>query len=88
MFAAVFAEMKTGNRAAALAAWQDVSELTRLLFAEPSPAPAKHWLARTGLIASAEVRLPMMEVSAELASRLDREIAMRVRPEARLVNAG
>ncbi len=88
IFAAVFAEMKTGNRAAALAAWQDVSELTRLLFAEPSPAPAKHWLARTGLIASAEVRLPMMEVSAELASRLDREIAMRVRPEARLVNAG
>jgi 4-hydroxy-tetrahydrodipicolinate synthase len=88
MFATVFAEMKTGNRAAALAAWQDVSELTRLLFAEPSPAPAKHWLARTGLIASAEVRLPMMEVSAELASRLDREIAMRVRPEARLVNAG
>jgi 4-hydroxy-tetrahydrodipicolinate synthase len=87
-FAEVFAQMKAGNRAAALAAWQDVAPLTRLLFAEPSPAPAKYWLARTGLIASAEVRSPMMEVSAELAELLDREIAMRVRPEARLVNAG
>jgi 4-hydroxy-tetrahydrodipicolinate synthase len=87
-FAEVFAQMKAGNRAAALAAWQDAAPLTRLLFAEPSPAPAKYWLARTGLIASAEVRSPMMEVSAELAERLDNEIAMRVRPEARVVNAG
>ena len=87
-FAAVFAQMKTGSRDAALAAWQTVSGLTRLLFAEPSPAPAKHWLARTGLIASAEVRSPMVEVSAELAARLDREIARRTKPELRLVNAG
>jgi len=47
------------------------------LFAEPSPSPAKYWLARTGLIDSAEVRLPMVEVSAELATRLDAEIARR-----------
>ena len=86
-FAAVFSQMKAGNREAALAAWQSVSELTRLLFAEPSPAPAKYWLARTGLIASAEVRLPMMKVTAELAARLDREIAMRNGPELRVVNA-
>ena len=69
--------MREGNRDAALARWQGVSELTRLLFAEPSPAPAKYWLARTGLIDSAEVRLPMVEVSAELAARLDAEIARR-----------
>jgi 4-hydroxy-tetrahydrodipicolinate synthase len=47
------------------------------LFAEPSPAPAKYWLARSGLIYSAEVRLPMVEVSAELAARLDLEIERR-----------
>jgi len=87
-FAAVFAHMRAGNREAALAAWQSVAELTRLLFAEPSPAPAKHWLARTGLIASAEVRLPMVEVSNELAARLDREVARRPSPELRLVKAG
>ena len=76
-FAAIPAHLKAGNAAAAAACWHQVDELTRLLFAEPSPAPAKHWLARTGLIASPEVRLPMVEVSAELAARLDRMIARR-----------
>jgi 4-hydroxy-tetrahydrodipicolinate synthase len=77
MFASVQTLLKQGNRDAALAAWQSISELTRLLFAEPSPAPAKYWLARTGLIDSAEVRLPMVDVSAQLAARLDAEIARR-----------
>jgi 4-hydroxy-tetrahydrodipicolinate synthase len=54
-----------------------VSNLTQLLFAEPSPAPAKYWLSRIGLIGSDEVRLPMVEVSNELAARLDQEIARR-----------
>jgi 4-hydroxy-tetrahydrodipicolinate synthase len=77
IFAAVQTHLKAGDRVAAAACWHGVSDLTRLLFAEPSPAPAKYWLARTGLIASAEVRLPMVEVSAELAARLDQEIARR-----------
>ena len=64
----------------ALACWERISDLTRLLFAEPSPAPAKYWLARTGLIDSAEVRLPMVEVSAELAAWLDEEIERRTPP--------
>jgi len=51
-----------------------------LLFTEPSPAPIKHWLWRTGLIDSAEVRLPMTPVSAELAARLDREIERQASP--------
>jgi 4-hydroxy-tetrahydrodipicolinate synthase len=76
-FASVGKLLREGNRDAALAAWQDVAELTRLLFAEPSPAPAKYWLARTGLIDSAEVRLPMVDVGTELAARLDAEIARR-----------
>jgi 4-hydroxy-tetrahydrodipicolinate synthase len=73
-FASVRTHLKQGNRDAAVACWESVSELTRLLFAEPSPAPAKYWLSRTGLIDSAEVRLPMVDVSAELAARLDAEI--------------
>jgi 4-hydroxy-tetrahydrodipicolinate synthase len=76
-FAAVRTHWREGNRDAALACWQGISELTRLLFAEPSPAPAKYWLARTGLIERADVRLPMVEVSAELAARLDAEIQRR-----------
>jgi len=77
-FAAVLAHLKMGDRDAAAACWQDVCELTRLLFTEPSPAPAKYWLARTGLIDSAEVRSPMVAVGSELAARLDQEIARRV----------
>ena len=82
-----FAQIRTlltaGERDAALARWRSVADLTRLLFSEPSPAPIKYWLWRTGLIDSAEVRLPMMEVSAELAARLDREIERRTERPAR-----
>jgi 4-hydroxy-tetrahydrodipicolinate synthase len=78
-FAAVYAELKRGNHDAAQARWQEVAELTRLLFTEPSPAPAKHWLWRSGLIDSPEVRLPMVEVSSELAATIDREIERRMK---------
>jgi len=76
-FASVQTILKQGDRAGAQACWKAVSGLTRLLFAEPSPAPAKYWLARSGLIDSAEVRLPMVEISAELAALLDEEIERR-----------
>ncbi|MBR0951556.1 4-hydroxy-tetrahydrodipicolinate synthase family protein [Bradyrhizobium canariense] len=77
-FAAVHAELKHGNHDVALARWHEVAELTRLLFTEPSPAPAKYWLWRTGLIDSPEVRLPMVEVGSELAAQFDREIERRM----------
>ena len=88
-FAEVQTLLRAGDRDAAARRWQDVADLTRLLFTEPSPAPAKHWLAQTGLIASAELRSPMVEVGAELAAWLDREIARRSapKPQLRLVNA-
>ena len=76
-FASVQTIMKQGDRNGALVCWKAISGLTRLLFAEPSPAPAKYWLRRNGLIDSAEVRLPMVEVSAELGALLDAEIERR-----------
>jgi 4-hydroxy-tetrahydrodipicolinate synthase len=76
-FAAIHSLVKQGKGEAARLCWETVSGLTRLLFAEPSPAPAKYWLFRAGLIDSAEVRLPMVEVSAALAARIDAEIARR-----------
>lgn len=79
-FAAVRTLLRQGNREAAQARWDSIRDLTNLLFAEPSPAPAKYWLARTGMIDSAEVRLPMVEVGAELAARLDAEIKRRAEP--------
>jgi 4-hydroxy-tetrahydrodipicolinate synthase len=76
-FAETLSLLAAGERDAAQARWHSIEGITRLLFAEPSPAPIKHWLWRTGLIDSAEVRLPMTEVSAELAARIDQEIARR-----------
>jgi 4-hydroxy-tetrahydrodipicolinate synthase len=82
-FASVGKLLAAGDRDAALARWRSVADLTQLLFSEPSPAPIKYWLWRTGLIDSAEVRLPMTEVSAGLAARLDREIEVRLVPSLR-----
>jgi 4-hydroxy-tetrahydrodipicolinate synthase len=76
-FAAVHALVKEGKEEAARERWESVAGLTKLLFAEPSPSPAKYWLARVGLIESAEVRLPMVEVSEDLANRLDAEMTRR-----------
>ena len=80
IFAEIYQLQAAGEHDAATARWRSVADLTRLLFAEPSPAPIKHWLWRTGLIDSADVRLPMTQVSAELAARIDREIARRAVP--------
>src|SRR5258708_15670929 len=76
-FARICKLVVAGERSSALADWRSVADLTRLLFSEPSPAPIKYWLWRTGLIESAELRLPMTEISAELAARLDLEIEQR-----------
>jgi len=77
-FAAIRQMLLAGDHRAALQAWRGLVDLARLLFAEPSPAPIKHWLARAGLIDSPEVRAPMMPVSAALAARIEREMDVRV----------
>jgi 4-hydroxy-tetrahydrodipicolinate synthase len=74
-FVAVHDRLLGGDQPGALAAWRALADLPRLLFAEPSPAPIKHWLWRAGLIDSAELRLPMTRVSEGLAARIDREFA-------------
>ena len=73
-FAVVPKLLREGDGAGALAAWRAICDLPRLLFAEPSPAPIKHWLWRSGLIDCPEVRLPMIEVSDELAVRIEHEM--------------
>jgi 4-hydroxy-tetrahydrodipicolinate synthase len=81
-FANVRVLLRNGDQPGALNAWRTLVDLPRLLFAEPSPAPIKHWLWRIGLIESPELRLPMTAVSETLAARIDREIArMRSLPK-------
>ncbi len=74
-FVAVRDRLLAGDQPGALANWRALADLPRLLFAEPSPAPIKHWLWRAGLIDSPELRLPMTPVSDGLAARIDREFA-------------
>ena len=71
-FAGVRDALLAGDIDGARARWNGLVDLVRLLFAEPNPAPIKHWLWRMGLIASPELRLPMTGISPALAGQLDR----------------
>ncbi|WP_404294358.1 4-hydroxy-tetrahydrodipicolinate synthase (plasmid) [Microvirga sp. RSM25] len=70
-FAAIRNKLLSGDHVGALTDWKLLADVPRVLFAEPSPGPVKHWLWRAGLIDSPEMRLPMVPVTAELASRID-----------------
>lgn len=76
-FAGVRGALLAGDRLGALARWNALVDLVRLLFAEPNPAPIKHWLWRMGLIPSPELRLPMTGITRALAGRLDQLIWAR-----------
>lgn len=76
-FAEVRDQLQSGNQPGALNTWRALSYVPQTLFTEPSPSPIKYWLWRQGLIDSPEVRLPMTEVSAGLASRIDAEVERR-----------
>ncbi len=80
-FASIGNKLRAGDQPGALAGWQRLADLPRLLFAEPNPAPVKYWLWRLGLIDSAELRLPMTPVSEGLAALIDREIALKRRAD-------
>jgi 4-hydroxy-tetrahydrodipicolinate synthase len=82
-YVAVRNRLLRGDQPGALAEWRRLVDLPRLLFAEPSPGPIKHWLWRAGLIDSPEVRLPMAPISDALAARIDREVA-RMEPLAKV----
>lgn len=71
-FAGIRNKLLAGDQPGALADWQRLADIPRLLFSEPSPGAIKHWLWRSGLIDSPEMRLPMVPVSAELGTRIDR----------------
>jgi 4-hydroxy-tetrahydrodipicolinate synthase len=81
-FAFVRERLLAGDQPGARAAWMRLFDLARLLFAEPNPAPIKHWLWRARLIDSPEVRLPMTRVSDTLAARIGLALAQTSRATA------
>ena len=66
--------IRANDHQAALEVWQRLAAFIPLIFAEPSPGPLKYLLQREGLIASDEIRLPMTNISPELAQKLDAAI--------------
>ncbi|WP_372571218.1 4-hydroxy-tetrahydrodipicolinate synthase [Ruegeria jejuensis] len=75
-FAQVQTNLANGRISEARTGWYDLHDITKLLFAEPSPGAVKHWLWRNGLIESPELRLPMTRISDALAQLIDKKIVI------------
>lgn len=69
---AIMEFVRTGRQRDALTHWNRIAHIPALLFAEPNPAPLKHWLWRQGLIDTSEIRLPFLPVSKTLGDKIDR----------------
>lgn len=76
------AKMRAGDLAGALKLHNAMADLFKKFFIEPNPVPAKFALARAGVIGSSEVRLPLVEMSAEnceiVASAMDAFSALKI----------
>ena len=69
-FVALWRLIQKNDHQGALALWRPLQGMIPLLFAEPNPGPVKFLLARAGLIASAQLRLPLTPISLTLQDRL------------------
>lgn len=63
--AEMVAKMRAGDLAGARTLHNAMADLFKKFFIEPNPVPAKFALVRAGIIESAEVRLPLVEMCAE-----------------------
>ena len=70
-FIEIYKLVQANDHQAALALWQPLTSFIPLLFAEPSPGPLKYLLHRDALIDSDEIRLPMVNITQEMARKLD-----------------
>jgi 4-hydroxy-tetrahydrodipicolinate synthase len=83
-FMEVYYMMRDNNYKMALQTWNQLARIIPLLFKEPNPSPLKYILQKQKLIQSGELRLPLVEISANLKMEIDN--AMGFVPQA--VNAG
>lgn len=70
-FIEIYNLIKENNHQEALKIWRNLYNMIPLLFSEPNPAPLKYCLNKLGLIDSDEVRLPLVNITAELEKKLD-----------------
>lgn len=70
-FVAVWRAVAENDHRRARAQWARLAPGVRLLFSGPSPAPLKHLLCAQGVLASAEVRLPLVAPEEALRARIE-----------------
>lgn len=70
-FIDVYKKIQANNHKGALSVWKNLSTMIPLLFEEPNPAPIKYCLSQMSLIDSPETRLPLMDITPKLQSKLD-----------------
>lgn len=70
-FIEIYNLIKENNHQEALKVWRNLYNMIPLLFSEPNPTPLKYCLNKLGLIDSDEVRLPLVNITAELEKKLD-----------------
>lgn len=73
-FIDIYNAVKGNNHQLALEKWKVLSKFIPMLFEEPNPSPLKYCLKKLGIINSAEVRLPLTEVTDNLKNRLDKVV--------------
>jgi 4-hydroxy-tetrahydrodipicolinate synthase len=83
-FMEVYYMMKDNDARLALQTWNQLARIIPLLFKEPNPAPLKYILHQQNLIRSGELRLPLVDISANLKMEINK--AMGFQPQA--VNPG
>lgn len=69
-FVQLYDLMKSGNFREAKVIFDELYPLIQLLFAEPNPGPLKWILKEQGVIASSELRLPLVQISGSLQQKL------------------
>ncbi len=69
-FVSVYNSIKKNDHITALSEWKKLAKFIPLLFEEPNPAPIKYCLNQLRLIDSAEVRLPLTDISPRLVAKL------------------
>jgi 4-hydroxy-tetrahydrodipicolinate synthase len=71
-FVSIMDSIDKNDQKTALATWKTIEKFIPLLFKEPNPAPIKYYLAKKGLIETAEVRLPLTGIPDNLKRELDK----------------
>ncbi|WP_271812766.1 4-hydroxy-tetrahydrodipicolinate synthase [Clostridium beijerinckii] len=75
-FIEVYNLAKVNDHQAALKKWNSLYKIIPLLFSEPNPTPLKYSLKRLGIIDSDEVRLPLMNITKGLESKIDKILSI------------